>query len=53
MQLLYKQDKLLIRCLINMKINYFYDPKSEIPEVARIEPEKIIVPNTGKGYHQC
>ena len=36
-----------------MKINYFYDPKSEIPEVARIEPEKIIVPNTGKGYHQC
>ena len=36
-----------------MKINYFYDPTSEIPEVARIEPEKIIVPNTGKGYHQC
>ena len=36
-----------------MKINYFYHPKSEIPEAVRIEPEKIIVPNTGKGYHQC
>lgn len=36
-----------------MKINYFYAPQSRIPEVTRIDFEKVAVPDTGKGYHQC